>query len=145
DIFSYFGLGCRNVSKIFVPEKYSIPMLFDHWKKFEPVICHHKYANNYDYQKAIMMVNKTPFYDSGFVLITESKNLVSPISVVYYETYHSISDLTEKLIQAQNKIQCIVRSIDPASIPFGQAQFPGPGDYADKVDTMKFLIGLSKA
>lgn len=140
DVFTYFGLGCRNVSKIFVPENYSIPGLLDHWKNFERIIHHHKYANNYDYQKAIMMVNKTNFFDNGIVLVTESKGLVSPISVLFYETYKSKTDLKETLSRSQNKIQCVVGQEPPATVPFGQAQYPGPGDYADQIDTLKFLI-----
>lgn len=142
DVFTYFGLGCRNVSKIFVPENYSIPYLLDHWKNFERVIHHHKYANNYDYQKAIMMVNKTAFFDSGVVLVKESKDFVSPIAVLFYEVYPSRRELEERLSQSSTKIQCVVGRTPLATVPFGQAQFPGPGDYADQVDTLKFLIEL---
>jgi hypothetical protein len=116
--------------------------LLEHWKNFEHVIHHHKYANNYDYQKAIMMVNKTAFYDNGIVLVKESKDFVSPIAVLFYEVYPSIRELEERLDQSSAKIQCVVGQTPSATVPFGQAQFPGPGDYADQVDTLKFLTEL---
>jgi hypothetical protein len=143
DIFTYFGLGCRNVSKLWVPENYDFPFLLDRWKKYEEIIQHHKYANNYDYQKAIALVNRTPFLDNGIVLLMENEKVVSPISVLYYEYYRTEDDLKEKLSLVSDKIQCIVGQTQPATVPFGQAQFPGPGDYADNVDTVKFLLGLS--
>ncbi|MFO7259145.1 MAG: acyl-CoA reductase [Bacteroidota bacterium] len=143
DVFTYFGLGCRNVSKLWVPENYDFPALLDQWKKYEEIIQHHKYANNYDYQKAIALVNKTPFLDNGIVLLMETDKIVSPVSVLYYQYYQNENDLNEKLALVSDKIQCIVGSAPPATVPFGQAQFPGPGDYADNVDTVKFLLGLS--
>jgi hypothetical protein len=143
DVFTYFGLGCRNVSKLWVPEGYNFPSLLDRWRKHEEIIQHHKYANNYDYQKAIALVNKTPFLDNGVVLLMESEKIVSPISVLYYEYYRTEHDLKERLSLVSDKIQCIVGKTPPATVPFGQAQFPGPGDYADRVDTVEFLLGLS--
>jgi hypothetical protein len=144
DIFSYFGLGCRNVSKIFVPENFDFIPLLDNLNSFQPIIHHHKYANNYDYQKSIMLVNQTHFYDTGYVMFTESKNPVSPISVVYYESYKDQDDLTSKLQSHQEKIQCITsaRGWYKKSTAFGGAQFPEVNDYADGIDTLAFLAAL---
>jgi hypothetical protein len=141
DIFSYFGLGCRNVSKLFVPVDFDFIPLLDNLESYQPIIHHHKYVNNYDYQKSILLVNQIHFYDNGFLLLTENKNLVSPISVVYYETYQNQDDLAGKLAAYQEKIQCVVsaRGWYPHSIPFGDAQSPAVGDYADGVDTLAFL------
>jgi hypothetical protein len=141
DIFSYFGLGCRNVSKIFVPENFDFPSMIKSLESFQPVINHHKYANNYDYQKSILLINQIHFYDNGFLLLTENENLVSPISTVYYQFYKDQDDLNQKLQAKADKIQCIVsaRGWYKNSVPFGEAQYPSVSDYADGVDTMKFL------
>ena len=143
DVFSYFGLGCRNVSKIFVPLYYDFPQLLKSWEPFHHIIHHHKYHNNYDYQKSILLVNRTSFLDSGFVMLHESEKLVSPIAVVYYETYEDEGALALKLTEAREKIQCIVGHTTPGAVPFGEAQVPALWDYADQVDTLKFLSGLS--
>jgi len=142
DIFSYFGLGCRNVSKVYVPNEYDFTKLLSRWDKFEEVIHHHKYCNNYDYQKSILLVNSVPFLDNGFILLQENEKLVSPISVLYYEHYVSDNDLKNKLRESVEKLQCIVGKGKPATIPFGQAQYPQVWDYADQVDTLKFLSEL---
>ncbi len=141
DIFSYFGLGCRNVSKIYVPEKFDFVPLLKSLESFQPIMHHHKYANNYDYQKSILLINQTHFYDTGFLLLTESQNFVSPISVLFYEYYSDQNDLDLKLNAHAEKIQCIVsaRGWHKNSVGFGEAQFPNIEDYADGVDTMKFL------
>jgi hypothetical protein len=143
DIFNYFGLGCRNVSKIFIPKNYYVATLLDQWEPFKGVINHHKYNNNYDYQKSILLVNGNHFYDNGFLLLEENTKLVSPIAVLYYERYEDESDLALKITEAKDKIQCIVGKMTPASIPFGQAQSPMVWDYADQIDTLKFLESLS--
>ncbi|MBX2916288.1 MAG: acyl-CoA reductase [Cyclobacteriaceae bacterium] len=144
DVFTYFGLGCRNVAKVFIPEEYSFTNLLDAWQPYQEIIHHHKYANNYDYQKSILLVNQTPFFDSGFVLVTESANLVSPISVVFFERYLDQTDLHQKIQSHAEKLQCIVSANGwyPNSVPFGKAQKPEVWDYADDVDTMKFLSVL---
>jgi hypothetical protein len=142
DVFSYFGLGCRNVSKLYVPTGYNFSPLLDSWEMFNEIRHHHKYTNNYDYQKSIMLVNGVPFLDNGFVMITQSEKTVSPISVLHYEYYTSQQDLENKITSVQDKLQCVVGSPLPASIPFGQAQFPELWDYADGVDTLKFLLTL---
>jgi hypothetical protein len=143
DIFSYFGLGCRNISKLYVPNGYNFIPMLKSFEQFSTIIHHHKYNNNYDYQKSIMLVNKVPFLDNGSLMLTASERLVSPISVVYYEAYPRLNALQQKIGSIQNKIQCIVGSAAPATVPFGQAQFPDVEDYADQVDTLKFLCALN--
>jgi hypothetical protein len=142
DVFTYFGLGCRNVSKIFIPEGFDPVRLVKAWEIYVDIIHHHKYHNNYDYQKSILLVNKIPFYDSGFVILQENEKLVSPISVVYLERYRSDEELTQKLAVISEKIQCIVGNSKDKTIAFGEAQSPELWDYADGVDTMKFLETL---
>ena len=144
DVFSYFGLGCRNVSKLFVPKGFFIESIFPAWETYHDIIHHHKYCNNYDYQKSILLITRTPFLDGGYVMLQETESLVSPISVVYYEFYNSADDLVSKLSANQQKIQCIVdNSGQYSKIKFGQAQSPGPEDYADQIDTLKFLTELN--
>lgn len=142
DVFTYFGLGCRNVSKIFIPEDFDPTRLIKAWDIYVDILHHHKYHNNYDYQKSILLVNKIPFYDSGFVILHENEKLVSPISVVYLERYKNNDDLSEKIGKISDKIQCIVGNTSADHVPFGQAQSPDLWDYADRVDTMEFLQSL---
>lgn len=144
DIFLYFGLGCRNISKIYIGHEDQLQGFLDAIESFNPIIHHHKYRNNYDYNKSIYLVNQRPHLDNGFLLLTADDNLVSPISVLYYEVYEDLAELQTKLAIQQDKIQCVVSKdgIINNSIPFGEAQCPTVTDYADDVDTMNFLIGL---
>jgi hypothetical protein len=139
DIFSYFGLGCRNVSKAFVPKGYDLAKILSRWESYKDIIHHHKYCNNYDYQKSILLVNLIPFLDNGFILLQENDKLVSPISVLFYEYYTDQTDLKNKLSLNKEKIQCIVGSSNLATTTFGTAQYPNVWDYADNVDTLTFL------
>lgn len=143
DIFTYYGLGCRNVSKVFVPGDYSFDFMFRSIESFAPVINQHKYANNYDYQKSILLINNEKFFDNGFLLLQESEKIVSPISVLYYEYYNSDDELAEKIAANREKIQVIAGNHSPiAHIRLGSAQKPTLTDYADNVDTMSFLAAL---
>lgn len=144
DYFQYFGLGCRNVSKVYVPKGYDLVSLIDALSGFEKVLDHHKYRNNYDYNKSIYLVNKETHLDSGFFLMKESSELVSPISVLFYEHYDSEAELSLTLSANSDKIQCIVSANGwyEGSIPLGQAQSPDLWDYADGVDTIEFLKEL---
>lgn len=142
DVFSYFGLGCRNVSKAYVPKGYDLAKILSRWESYKDIIHHHKYCNNYDYQKSILLVNLIPFLDNGFIILQENEKLASPISVLYYEYYADQADLEKKLSVHQEKIQCLVGKHKPATIPFGLAQYPEVWDYADNVDTLKFLEAL---
>lgn len=142
DIFSYFGLGCRNVSKVYVPEGYDHAKLLSRLDKYKDIVHHHKYCNNYDYQKSILLVNQSPFLDNGFMLLQENEKLVSPISVLYYEYYSGQAELEKKIRTNQDKIQCIVGNKIPATLRFGKAQYPEVWDYADNMDTLRFLETL---
>ena len=144
DIFQYYGLGCRNISKLYVPQGYDFTPFIEAQTNFESTIEHHKFRNNYDYNKSIYLVNKEPHLDSGFFLMRQSEDLVSPISVIFYEYYQSEAQLSLKLSTNQDKIQCIVakEAWYEGSLPFGTAQQPDLWDYADGVDTLEFLYSL---
>ena len=137
DIFSYFGLGCRNVSKIYIPKGYDVASLPDRWKNFSEVIRHPKYANNYDFNKAVYIVNKEAFYDSGILLLKEDIKISSPVSVLFYEYYESQYAVKQQTELLNKKIQCVVGK---HNIPFGKAQWPHLWDYADGIDTIEFLL-----
>jgi hypothetical protein len=145
DIFTYFGMGCRNVSKIFVPESFDLKTLIEPFSSHQEIINHNKYANNYDYQRAIRLISSKPFEDTGFLLMEESEELVSPIAVLYYQYYATQKQLNQLLANQKEKIQCIVSAKGwlKGSVPFGKAQQPELNDYADGVDTLKFLQGLN--
>ena len=144
DVFQYFGLGCRNVSKLWVPAGYDFVPLIEAWEPYKDVLLHHKYHNNYDYNKSIHLVNGDPFLDTGFALLKENEALVSPISMVFYETYADQPGLEQQLTAREEKIQCVVSANGwwTGSIPLGQAQQPELWDYADGVDTLAFVNGL---
>jgi len=145
DIFSYFGLGCRNVSKIFVPDGYNLRRLFEILDAFKAIIHHHKYKNNYDYNLALFLLNKENFLHNEMLILKESAQIISRIGSVHYQYYHSMESLTEWLCLHASEIQCIVTSMnipDVDTVAFGQAQCPSIDTYADGVDTMQFLLGL---
>lgn len=137
DIFTYFGMGCRNVSKIYIPEGYSFTLLPEHWNEYSSYINHSGYANNYDYNKAIYLVNKQKFHDAGFLLLREDNRLSSPVSVLHYEYYYSSESLNNQLDVLKNDIQCISGR---NHVPFGMTQVPHLWDYADGIDTLQFLL-----
>jgi hypothetical protein len=139
DIFSYFGLGCRNVSKVFTPKGYDFRDAFPHFEPYSEVANHNKYRNNYDYYKSIYLVNKTPHLDTGFLLVNSIDDLVSPIGVLFHQEYDSLEKLESILEDQKDKIQCIVGK---NYVPFGKAQRPELWDYADDVDTLQFLSNL---
>jgi hypothetical protein len=144
DIFDYFGLGCRNVSKIYVPKGYNFNAFFESIEEFKSVADHHKYNNNYDYNKSIFLVNMDKHLDNGFLLLKEDKRMASPLAVVYYQEYESIQEAERELLDNKEGIQCIISRSDLSMnvLPFGQSQRPGLWDYADGADTMAFLRGL---
>ena len=144
DVFQYFGLGCRNVSKLYVPEGYDFKAFFEATQPFETITHHHKYNNNYEYNRSVYLINQVFHYDNGFLMLTENEELVSPMSVLFFEKYQDESDLNKKMASHQDKIQCVVCKDDflPGSLAFGQAQYPGIADYADGVDTMRFLTEI---
>lgn len=144
DIFQYYGLGCRNVSKLYIKKEEQLQDFLKAIEGFHFLTSHHKYLNNYDYNKAIYLVNGEPHLDNGFLLVKESDQMVSPISVLYIEYYTDQEELKHKLKGHDHKIQCIVsrNSWYPGSLNFGNAQSPSLSDYADHIDTMRFLTCL---
>jgi len=139
DIFQYFGLGCRNVSKLFIPKNYELKKIFEGIESCSCVSQHNKYMNNHDYNNAVYLLKKINFLDNGFLLLKEDEAIASPISVLYYEFYDDMKSLKQKLETEKEKIQCIAGK---DFIPFGKAQQPQLWDYADGVDTMNFLLKM---
>jgi hypothetical protein len=143
DIFRYFGLGCRNVSKLFVPKGYNFDAFFKAMYEYQDVIHYEKYSNNYDYNKAVFLMSNFKLLDNGFLTIKEDTSYSSPISSVFYEFYEDLQVLKNRLKNESDQIQCIVSNdLVDKSIAFGQTQKPKLWDYADDVDTLKFLNSL---
>ena len=141
DIFRYFGLGCRNVSKLFVPKGYSFDTFFEALFEYQDVIHYEKYANNYDYNKAVFLMSNFKLLDNGFLTIKEDSSHASPISSVFYEYYEDLTILEQKLASEAENLQCIVsNNLIKDSIAFGQTQQPKLWDYADNIDTITFLL-----
>lgn len=142
DITLYYGLSSRNVSKLFVPEGYNFTPLFEALTKFEYLRDHHKFVNNYDYNKSIYLINGNPHLDTGFLLFKEDKNLFSPISVVFYEYYSDQDALQQSLKEKENLIDSIVGHQPLGEVSFGEAHKPEVWEYARKEDALKFLQNL---
>jgi hypothetical protein len=146
DIFDYYGLGCRNVSKLLVPEGYDFNFFFESIEHFAPIIYHHKYNNNYDYNKSIYLVNRNEHLDNGFLLLTHDERLTSPLSCLHYETYTDLQSVQKQLQEQSENLQCIVTTAPLQTqnqvVNFGQSQHPQLWDYADGIDTMEFLSQL---
>ena len=144
DILQYYGLGCRNVSKIFIPENYNIDKFYEAIQPLSLVMNNNKYNNNYEYNRALYLLKSIVHLDNGFLILTETTELISPISVLYYEYYKTKEEVIQKLESKKDKIQCVVSStrMIEKSFAFGQAQKPSLWDYADNVDTMKFLLNI---
>ena len=143
DIFRYYGLGCRNVSKLFVPEKYNFNLFFEAIYKWHPIINENKYANNYDYNKAVYLMSGIDLLENGFLILKEDKSYTSPIATLFYETYDTIENLKKRLSHDEDKIQCLVSSgLFDTEINFGDTQKPKLWDYADGIDTVDFLLKI---
>ncbi len=139
DIFDYFGLGCRNVSKLYVPEGYSFNQFFGALEVFSPIMEHNKFMNNYDYHRALFLLDGIPFLTNNFLIVRENEAYATPVSVLHYEYYSSLNDLELKLASDKELIQC---RVGVNGLPFGSAQQPNILDYADGVDTMQWLLSL---
>lgn len=148
DIFSYFGLGCRNVSKLYVPRGYNFDKFFESIYEYNDVMMHSKYMNNFDYHNSVFLLKRIPFLQNGFLIIREEAHIASPVSVVHYEFYDDKVQLSQHLQEQLEHIQCIVapndyfkdeNSLKKIAVTFGQTQSPALWDYADGVDTVKFL------
>lgn len=143
DIFRYYGLGCRNVSKLFVPKGYKFDNFFKGIYDWHPIIQQQKYANNYDYNKAVYLMSEFDMLENGFLMIKEDSSYSSPIATIFYEYYDSKAALQEKLNNENDFVQCIVSSgfIDK-EVSFGETQRPELWNYADDVDTIAFLLTI---
>jgi len=144
DIMAYFGLGCRNVSNIFVPRGYDFKAFFEANEPWNKVLEHNKYANNYMYNKSILLLNKEKHLDNGFLLLRESSVLPTPVSVLNYQYYDTINQVEDFIKTENENLQCIVARPDQiaGSVNFGQTQKPELWDYADGADVMRWMLGL---
>ena len=151
DIFTFFGLGCRNVSKIFVPRKYDFRELFESMFQFNEIMSHSKYMNNFDYNNSVYLLKRIKFLQNGFLIITEEERISSPVSVLFYQEYDDINILTKNLAEKSEQIQCIASAksrfekesnLNNISVEFGKTQTPSLWDYADGVNTLDFLCSL---
>lgn len=143
DIFTYFGLGCRNVSKLYVPKNYNFDLFFNSIFCYKELINNHKYANNYDYNKAIYLMSEYKFLDNGFFIVKEGNEMHSPISTINFEYYDNVSILKEKINLEDDNIQCIVSNIEfKGKVNFGETQNPSLNQYADNIDVMRFLLTI---
>jgi hypothetical protein len=139
DIFRYFGLGCRSVSKLFVPKDYNFDNIFKAIYGYQDIINYKKYQNNYDYNKAVYLMSEFKLLENGFLMLKEDKSYSSPIASLFYEYYDDHDQLQQKLNDDADSIQCVVSNTLENAIPFGQTQQPSLTDYADGVDTLEFL------
>ncbi|MEC5394345.1 acyl-CoA reductase [Bergeyella sp. RCAD1439] len=144
DVFRYFGLGCRNVSRLWIPQDYPLDPIFENFIGYGEVINHHSYANNYDYNKAVYLLNQEKFWDNNFVMLKEDPALFSPLSVLHFTRYSDLSQVHDFLDNHQEEIQCVVAhpSLELKALKFGEAQSPSLDTYADNIDTMAFLQAL---
>ena len=143
DIFNYFGLGCRSVSKVFIPYGYDLDLLFNAFFRHKEVVNHNKYVNNFDYNKAVYLMSKEKFIENGFIILKEESKLGSPIGCLFYEFYNDKKEITKLINNNSDSIQCVVSNISfNINIKFGQTQCPNISDYADNNDTIKFLLKI---
>jgi len=143
DVLSYFGLGCRNVSMIFIPEDYPLEKITRALFPMNRILEHHKYANSYTYQRTLLLMDLQPFTDTGFCILRESDLPGSPVSVIHYYRYKNQEEVIRWTETNKDQLQCITGKILPGTIPHGMAQYPGVKDYADHTDTIRFLISVS--
>lgn len=136
DIFIYFGLGCRNVSKVYLPKDFDLDRLFNAFFHYQWVAHNKKYGNNYDYHRAMLMMNKEPFLENGFFILTENTSIHSPLATLHYEFYKQKTEVFNMVNTMQEQLQCVVNT---ENIAFGQGQCPSLDSYADDIDTLKFL------
>ena len=144
DIFLYFGLGCRNVSKLFLPRGYGLNQLFDVFFSFQQIVNHKKYANNYDYNKAVFLMGGHKLIENGFLLMKEDSSLQSPVSMLYYEFYDDIKKVNDYIDENSDLLQCVVskENLIKKCTHFGETQKPNLWDYSDNIDTIEFLSSI---
>jgi hypothetical protein len=144
DIFSYYGMGCRNIAKLLVPQGYDFTPFFENIESLSSIIHHHKYANNYTYHKAIFLMNSTRHLDNGFLLVKQDERVASPLSVLFYHEYNDMQEVKDYLQTHSHEIQCVVSTIPELhAIEPSMAQCPSLSDFADGVDTFSFLQKLT--
>ncbi len=139
DVFTYFGLGCRNVTKVYIPKDFDLDKIFGSFFKYKELINHHQYANNYDYNKAVYLMNRVELRENGFILLKEDEGLHSPLGVLFYERYDDLEKVNARLQQEEDQIQAIVSDLEGYK-NLGEAQKPELWEYADNIDTIKFLL-----
>lgn len=139
DIFTYYGLGCRNVSTLAIPKDYDLIPLFDVLSKEDWVLNHSKYANNLQYYRTLYLLNQIPHFDLGNSIVTENEELVSPVGVLYIHRYENEGSLQKWISEREEKIQCKVG----INVDFGQSQHPALDDFADGINTYDFLVNLA--
>lgn len=144
DALSFFGLGCRSISKIFVPKAYEVEKLFKHFDLFQEYLNHHLYKDNYDYNRTLLLMNNTPHLANDFVMLKEDAALQSRLATIHYSYYEQAEEVQNDIIQHHEDLQVVVSKENPLwkSVGFGQAQRPGLSDYADHIDTIDFLLSL---
>ena len=143
DVFSYFGLGCRNISKLYLPKGYKIEKIMEAFEDWKEWVLHNKYINNFDYNYAIYLLNKVKFYTNGSLITLENESIYSRISCLHFSYYDDVEDLQSTLENHKDELQCIVSNVNLPkfeTFDFGSTQAPELWDYADGVDTMEFLI-----
>ena len=150
DVFRYFGMGCRSVTKLFLPSGFDLDRLFKVWVEWSSLGDHNKYANNYDYHKAVWLLNQESLLENGFVLLKEDVGLFSPVGTLFYSYYSDVAALADHLEVHTEQLQCVAKKdagplqgYSRSTVLLGQTQSPKPWDYADGVDTISFLLGLS--
>lgn len=147
DVFTYFGLGCRNVTSIRIPKGYDLERLMNAWKKYQSFIQHHKYANNYHYYKTVLSMKLVPFVDGGFFILLKNSAIGSPVSMVHFSEYKHVDEVKKEIQENRETLQCIVcgaglNSVFPGHVNLGETQEPGPGEFADGKDTLQWLLSL---
>lgn len=145
DVFQYFGLGCRNVSKIYVPQGYNFEPLLEALHEYKEIVLNNKYKNNFDYNYAILVLNKVEYMANGCIILQENKAIASHIAGMHYEFYEELKEVEKEIENRKAEIQLVVAQsglLKIPTFPLGTAQSPGLADYADGVDTMNFLLGL---
>lgn len=152
DIFIYYGMGCRNVSKLYVPDDYDFTLFFESIYGYNEVMNHHKYMNNFDYHHAVYLLKQIPFLQNNFLILKEDEMIASPLAVVHYERYTRWEELLQRISTKEEEIQCVAvspnthlaaNSFKSPVVAFGETQSPSLSDYADGVDTMSFLLEIA--
>lgn len=138
DVFMYFGLGCRNVTQIFVPHHFDFPLLLRAFNKYSYLKDHTRFRNNYDYNLALLIMNNRKYMSNEAIVLVEGDHLFSPVSELYYAYYDDRTSVLDSMVKNES-IQCIVAD---GFVEAGQTQSPGLFDYADGADTMQFLLSI---